>query len=398
LQILNDGNTFDNLLNLDIEKTLFDPFNYIEAIKYGLSGLFLLSVLVQLIYYFSFIFRIKRYKRYPKVKKNPISVIVCARNESENLKKHLPSILEQKHQNFEVIVVNDCSTDETEDVLGEFLKKYKNLRTTTISPDRKFTHGKKLAITVGIKAARNEWLAFTDADCKVESDQWLNRLQENFTDNTDIVLGYGGYKSRKGLLNKYIRYDTVLIAVQYISMALAGKPYMGVGRNLAYRKSLFFKNKGFATHYNLISGDDDLFVNETATGINTAIELHPESFTRSEPNTLWKGWVAQKKRHFTTASRYKGKQVFVLGFEPLSRLLFYVTFCYLLILNIFRMEVVIVGAVRFLVLFQLFKTASTRLKEKKLLIWIVIFDLISMFINFNIYLSTVSRSKKSRWK
>jgi len=295
-------------------------------------------------------------------------------------------------------VVNDCSTDETEDVLGEFLRKNKNLRTTTITPDRKFTHGKKLAITVGIKAAKHEWMVFTDADCNVESDQWLNRLQDNFTENKDIVLGYGGYKRRKGLLNKYIRYDTLLIAVQYISMAIAGKPYMGVGRNLAYRKSLFFKNKGFASHYNLLSGDDDLFVNETATKNNTAVEIHPDSFTRSEPNTSWNNWFSQKKRHLTTASRYKSKHIFVLGLEPLSRLLFYMTFVYLLSLNIFSMQVIIAGAVRFLVLFLLFTMATRRFREKKLLLMIIFFDLISLFINFNVYLSTAFRSKKSRWK
>lgn len=396
--MLIDGNIFDNLLTLYVEKTLFNPFNYIESIKYGLAGLFLLSVIIQLIYHFSYIFRINFYKRTPQLRKFPISVIVCARNEAENLKKHLPAILGQKHQNFELVVINDCSTDDTEDVLGEFLKKYKNLRTTTITPDRKFTHGKKLAITVGIKAAKNEWLVFTDADCMVESDQWLNCLQENFTDKTDIVLGYGGYKKQKGFLNKYIRYDTLLIAVQYFSMAIAGKPYMGVGRNLAYKKSLFFKNKGFAKHYNLLSGDDDLFVNETATSSNTLVELKAESFTRSEPNILWRDFFSQKKRHFTTAIRYKAKQVFILGFEPWSRLFFYVTFFYLLSLNIFLMQVAIVGAIRFIVLFLTFKMATTRLKEEKLLIWIVIFDFISLFINIKIYLSTALRRKKSRWK
>jgi glycosyltransferase involved in cell wall biosynthesis len=358
-----------------------------------------LSAVIQLIFHLSCIFRLRSYHKKEKVSVvSPVSVIICARNEEENLKKHLPSILEQKHENFEVVVVNDCSTDDTEDVLGEFLKKYKNLRTTTIAPDRKFTHGKKLAITVGIKAARNEWLVFTDADCQVESEQWLNQLQSNFTESTDIVLGYGGYKQRKGLLNRYIRYDTVLIAVQYLSMAIAGKPYMGVGRNLAYRRSLFFRKKGFASHYNLLSGDDDLFVNENATGSNTTVELHPESFTRSEPCINWREYFLQKKRHFTTATRYKAKQIFILGLEPLTRLVFYLTFVYLLCLNIFFIPTLVTGGLRILIFFLLFRFAARRFQEKNLLVWIIIFDIISLFINFNVYLSTAFRSKKSRWK
>jgi biofilm PGA synthesis N-glycosyltransferase PgaC len=284
-------------------------------------------------------------------------------------------------------------------VIGEYIMKYSHLRTTNISPDKKFTHGKKLALTVGIKAAKHEWLVFTDADCKVHSNQWLNRLQENFTDNKEIVLGYGGYFKRKGLLNAYIRYDTLVIAMQYLSFALSGMPYMGVGRNLAYRKSLFFKNKGFASHYGILSGDDDLFVNETANKSNTAVEFHPDSHTCSIPKQTWASWTKQKRRHFSTARRYKSKHIFWLGLEPLTRLLFYLTFGYLIGLNIFTIFVLSACVFRLLSQLIIIKLTMNRLREKGLLLSLVVFDIISLFINFNIYLSGVFiRSKKSRWK
>ena len=89
-------------------------------------------------------------------------------------------------------------------------------------------------------------------------------MQSNFLHQTQIILGYGKYISEPGLLNKWIRTDTTYIAMQYLAMAIKGRPYMGVGRNMAYRKSLFFERKGFASHLNLASGDDDLFVNENA--------------------------------------------------------------------------------------------------------------------------------------
>ncbi|MBN1598004.1 MAG: glycosyltransferase [Bacteroidales bacterium] len=377
---------------------MYYPAYYIEVIRYGLTTLFGLSLFIQLYYYFRFYFQVPLKRRTPQLIKYPISVIVCARNEAENLEKNLPTILNQAHENFEVIVVNDCSTDNTDNVLAELMLKYKNLRTTTITPDKKFTHGKKLAVTVGVKAAKNEWLVFTDADCAAGSDQWLNRLQENFTDSTDIVLGYGGYKRRRGLLNRYIRFDTAFIAIQYLGFALAGKPYMGVGRNLVYRKSLFFKNKGFASHYNLISGDDDLFVNETANKRNTAVEFHPESHTRSEPKITWGQWFGQKKRHVSTASRYKPKHYFLIGLEPLSRLLFYLTFCYLLCMNLFHPYILIAGGVRFLFQVIILSIGFYKLRERKLFVWMIIFDFISIFINCCIYLSTAIRSKKSRWK
>jgi len=377
---------------------VIDSLDYTQYIIYGLLSLFGFAIFVQLYFYLGILLRFVIYKRVPQLKKYPVSVIICARNEAENLQKNLPSILGQKHEDFEVIIVNDCSTDNTEEVLGVFLKKFKNLRVTAITEDKKFTHGKKLAITVGIKAAKNEWLVFTDADCFAESDQWLNRLQENFTDKSELVLAYGGYKSAKGFLNKYIRYDTVIIAIQYISFAIAGFPYMGVGRNLAYKKSLFFKNKGFASHYNLLSGDDDLFVNETANKFNTAVEIHHESFTRSEPKHTWKQWFSQKKRHYTTADRYKARHIFLLGIEHFSRILFYTTFITLLCMQVYLPYVLAAGILRLAVQLIIVKLSMNRLNERKLLLWFVIFDLLSLFINFILYLSTRFRSKKLKWK
>ncbi len=377
---------------------MYFPSHYIEYIRFTLFGLFLFTAIIQLVYYCYLYSKIASYRRSPQLKKHPISVIVCARNEAENLRNNLPFVLEQKHHDFEVIVVNDCSTDDTEDVLGDLLKKYKNLKVTNIPPDKKFTHGKKLAVTLGIKASQNEWLVFTDADCHPLSDQWLNRLQENFTDKSEIVLGLGKYSPDKGLLNSYIRYDTLVIAMQYLSYALAGKPYMGVGRNLAYRKSLFFNNKGFASHYGILSGDDDLFVNETATKQNTSVEFHPESHTTSIPKHSWGEWLTQKRRHITTANRYKPSHIFYLGLEPLTRLVFYVTFCFLVSLNIFIIPVLIVFGIRLTSQLIIIKLTMRRFNEQKLLLWTIIFDLISLFINFNIYLSGKFRRKKSRWK
>lgn len=371
---------------------------FIEYVEYFLMGLLTLSFAIQMFYYLLYYLRVVLYKRAPQLKKYPVSVIICARNEAENLEKNLPSILEQKHENFEVIVVNDCSTDHTDEVLGKFLKKYKKLRTTSISPDQKFTHGKKLAVTVGIKAAKNEWLVFTDADCRASSDQWLNRIQENFTDKKEIVLGYGGYDRQRGLLNAYIRYDTLIIAMQYFGYALGGLPYMGVGRNLAYRKSLFFNNKGFASHYGLASGDDDLFVNETATKRNVAVEYSHEAHTRSIPENKWTSWSTQKKRHFTTAGKYRSKHIFLLGFEPLSRFLFYFIFAFLMITGIYINFAAILVVVRLFFQLIIIKLVMRRLNERKLLLWVIIFDIMSLFINFNLYLATSFRSKKFRWK
>jgi len=227
---------------------------------------------IQLFYYLFFYLSVYL-RKFSETKKTvePVSIIICARNEAENLQNFLPSILEQSYPDFEVIVVNDCSEDNSYVILSNYQTKYPHLRISNVNKDPKFTHNKKFAQFIGIKAARNEILLFTDSDCKPESDKWLEGMTSHFDSKTSFVLGYGGYLSEKGFLNKYIRYDSLTIAMQYLGMAIRGLPYMGVGRNLAYRRSVFFENKGFGSHNHIVSGDDDLFVNSIANGKNTSV-------------------------------------------------------------------------------------------------------------------------------
>ncbi|MBN1159534.1 MAG: glycosyltransferase [Bacteroidales bacterium] len=365
----------------------------------ALFVIFLFAYAIQLIYYLGVYLKFVMYrKKKEKPHSQPVSVIICARNEAENLNTHLPFVLEQDYDNFEVIVVDDCSTDDTEDVLTLFRNKYPLLKTTTIRRDEKFSNGKKLALILGIKAARHDLLLFTDADCKPESNQWLRMMASNFTTDVSIVLGYGGYFPESGLLNQYIRYDTLFIALQYFSFAICKNPYMGVGRNLAYKKSLFYSGKGFSSHLHLASGDDDLYVNEHATGRNTAVEFSAESHTRSIPKQTIEKWVLQKKRHFTTSRYYKVKHKFLIVVEPFSRLLFYAGFFLLLFSEELLPFIMAAFGIRLLTQLIVIKKTMIRLNEKNLLINSLFFDFISLFVNFGLYLSNRFRPLRHQWK
>ena len=295
-----------------------------------LLALFLVAFLIQWTRYLFVYLKFPLYKP-PEVITKPqgVSVIICARNEEKNLERFLPMILDQDHPEFEVVVVNDASTDLTEEVLIKFSAKYKQLRFTSLPANGKHKRGKKLALTLGLKAASFEQVLLTDADCYPLSRQWLKRMTAGLSEEKRIVLGYGSYERRKGLLNSLIRYETVFTAIQYFSYAIKGQAYMGVGRNLAYQKSLFFENKGFASHYHLLSGDDDLFVNENATGTNTLVEFSREAFTCSLPKTTFAEWLKQKKRHISAGSHYRRSSRIKLAMEWFSRILFYVTLIWL---------------------------------------------------------------------
>ena len=355
---------------------------------------------IQLFYYLFFYLSVYlRQFSEPRVTGEPVSIIICARNEAENLQNFLPSILEQNYPDFEVIVVNDCSEDNSYVILSNFLTQYPHLRISTVNKDPKFTHNKKFAQFIGIKAARHEILLFTDSDCKPESDKWLEGMTSHFESKTSFVLGYGGYLREKGFLNMYIRYDSMVIAMQYLGMAIRGLPYMGVGRNLAYRRSVFFENKGFGSHNHIVSGDDDLFVNSIAKRKNTSVEFRYETHTRSIPCHDLNAWIIQKKRHLTTAPYYKIRDKILLITEPLTRIIFYATFIVLLSFTFLWPWVLAVFMVRLLTQFTVFALTQKKLNEPGLLGYLLFFDIFSPLINGIIYISnTRSKSGKNKWK
>ena len=359
---------------------------------------FAASFVVQMIYWWLVHARLIFHKPLSShIRKLPVSIIICARNEEENLKKNLPLILEQDYPEFEVIVVNDSSADGTEDILRDLKKEYPHLRCSSIKENIHIRRGKKLALTIGIKAANHEWVLLTDADCSPAGKDWLSVMQRNFNKQVGVVLGYGAYSRRKGLLNMFIRYDALFIAIQYIGFAIAGFPYMGVGRNLAYRKELFFRNKGFASHYELASGDDDLFINEIANKKSTKIEIRHESHTISEPKKSWKDWYYQKKRHLTTGPRYRPLTKFLLGTEIMSRILFYAGFGALLAFHILLPYILGIFIVRMLSTIVIIKLSMTRMNEKYLLLISPLLDIVLPLMHIYMVFSNYVASKRARW-
>jgi cellulose synthase/poly-beta-1,6-N-acetylglucosamine synthase-like glycosyltransferase len=332
------------------------------------------------------------------IRRFPVSVIICARDEEANLRANLPLILEQDYPEYEVVVVNDASADGTEDLLVDLQRQYSHLRTSFIRGGDHIREGKKLALTVGIKAAKHDWVLLTDADCKPGSNQWIYYMQRNFTGDNKIVLGYGGYRRRRGLVNLVSRYETFFTALQYFGITLAGHPYMGTGRNLAYRRSLFFENKGFATHYELASGDDDLFINEVARKDNTAIEIRPESFTWSDAEKTWKNWYYQKKRHLTTGPRYRFVSKLVVGLELMSRMLFYPAFIVLVASQALTVYVLGFFIFRMLLTGVIIKLGMGRLHEKYLLLPSPLLDFALPWVHLFMVFSNYVATKRARWK
>ncbi|MFD1601744.1 glycosyltransferase [Flavobacterium artemisiae] len=360
---------------------------------------FIAIVVVQLFYYLGIFGKFAFAKPQQITPKNiSVSVIVCAKNEEENVKKYIPLLAEQDYPDFEIVLIDDASSDETLEIFEEFEQKYSNIRLVKVENNEAFWGNKKYALTLGIKAAKKEYLLFTDADCYPSSKDWITAMTSQFTAEKTIVLGYGGYeKVERSFLNKIIRFETVLTAIQYFSWAKSGLPYMGVGRNLAYKKEEFFNVNGFIDHIQIRSGDDDLFINQAANKENTTISYTPESFTYSEPKKTFGEWFTQKRRHISTAEHYKFFDKMQLGLFFLSQLFFFLLVIILLSFQFEWIAVLAILATRYTVVWTVIGCSAGKLKEKDLKFWFPVVEIALILTQINIFITNIF-SKPVYWK
>jgi glycosyltransferase involved in cell wall biosynthesis len=369
-----------------------------------LSGLGL-SFLIQMIYYLVFY---SKPLRFPKKAgneqisasenaKSPVSIVICSRNESQNLAQYLPLILEQDYPLYEVIVVNDGSTDESDQVLSDLEEKYKHLYTTYIPEDSKYLSRKKLAMMVGIKAAKYDYLLFTEACCSPVGKDWISCMMRNFSDTKSIVLGFSPLKKGNSLKDRFAAYDNLIDGLRYLSFAIMNRPYSGNGRNMAYKKSLFFENKGFSKYMYLQSGEDDLFINQIATSENTAVELAPESMQLMQLEDF-KLWKEIKLCRATTQHHYKPGPVAFWRCESISRLFFGIFAIAAIVYGFWGLLLPTIAVFAFLArlttqLLVINKSAK-KLNTGRFYYLLPLFDFFQLLFDFYIYISRLKRGKK----
>lgn len=337
---------------------------------------FVLATAVQLFFWLYFFSRLafydqKKEKNEKRKEGESVSVIICARNEEANLRERLDRFLNQTDRSHEVLVVLHNSHDKSRNVLSYLHHRFKQLRVIECDDPRP---GKKIALAKGIKEARNKVLLLTDADCVPNSEKWIDKMAATMSGNTEIVLGFGPMEEAPNPLNKFIRFEAVYTAIQYLSFALAGLPYMGVGRNLAYRKSIFEKTGGFKSHEHIASGDDDLFINAVATKHNTRIQLDPDTFIYSPAKKTWRSYIRQKRRHFSTGQEYKLHHKVLLGLLAVSHFLHYILGGLIVILNFSIIFALLGYAVRMCVAMALSRAIFKKLRHPELWIWFPALD------------------------
>lgn len=327
----------------------------------------------------------------------PVTIIIAARNEAKNLTKNLGAILEQDYPNFEVIVINHQSIDDSKYVLYTYKQSFPHLKVIELEKNHHQKVGKKLPLSVGIKGAKYEHLFFTDADCMPASNQWLKTMASHFTEKKQIVIGYGPYTKTPGLLNAIIRFDTAWIGMNYLGSANRNQAYMAVGRNFGYTQSVYHGVEGFKSHYSVLSGDDDLFVQDAAKDKNYSICIEPETFCYSDAKETWEDWITQKQRHYSTSKHYKVFKKWMLGIYPLTLLTLLLSFVTLLFNDQVRWwclgAFTIVFALKWIVQGLIYK----KLKEEKFVPYLPFLE-IAYFMLLPYLFYRTERNRKGSWK
>jgi len=333
----------------------------------------------------------------------PVSVIVSIKNSQPDWKQSLQDILEQDYPAFEVIAVTDKISYTNEDELIRMKNRYPNLYTTHVPEDTKNVSRKKLALTLGIKAAKYELLLFTECDCHTRSKDWISLMSSHFSDKKTVVLGFAAFENPSGLRYNFATYDYFFSNLQMISFALFNHPYSGNGRNMAYSKKHFIKHKGFIKYRTLQQGEDDLFINEIATDENTAIELSPQSVTLTEinENTDWRQF---KLDRMSTQRFYQRGPVAFHRLEAGIRITFYtaLVFCFFSGGSYASFEdfllpgtALVCFIARFVSQLFIINKINDLLQLKKFYLELFFFDLFQPFVNLYFFMYSVLKRQEN---
>lgn len=362
-------------------------FSY-NSLSFIILIIFCISLIIQLLYHWGLFSKVAFFKKggRPKLDEElePVSIVLCARDAYEYLVELIPALLKQDYPDFEIVVVNDCSDDETEEYLKDLERQESRVKPVQLKQHLNFFNGKKFPLSMGIKSAQNDLIVLTDCNCMPVNDQWLRSMVNRYNSRTEIVIGYSPFVQKKSVLNRIMRFDSLQNGLLYLSAALNRHPYMGVGKNLSYRKELFYRNKGFISHYTTTVGDDDLFISQVANKKNTEVLIDAENAILCTTPSNFRLWMRQKSSRYSTIPKYSPRARLSLSLFYLSQFLFYASFIALLCMqpafSIANGAAFYIPILAFFFLLRfgtqlfIYYKASKRLGEKGLLPGLIVYD------------------------
>lgn len=344
-----------------------------------LGALFLVQVIIYLFVY-------GRLRNYPNpskgidVSQTGISVIIPLYDSDVTfMNERLPIFLSQTHKLYQVVVVDVTGDPEIAEQLNLMKLGWgEKLSSTRIHADKTLRISTKMALNVGIKAARYDNVVFSLPECSPRSERWAEMMARGFAGGHDVVLGYASIVPERGLASKLIRCANMALSTRWLSFAVRHKAYRGTLCNLGITKKMYFGARGF-NYLNLNMGEDDLFVMALANRHNTVATMGGSATINQK---TWGGlsWWLPRRVKLSYPYRFYPKRVkWGTGLELWSRALFFVVAIMVAAMLPFAAKMVAVGVImaRYLLVLWQMKCVARRLSERGFLSVYWIYDLVA---------------------
>lgn len=357
---------------------------------------FVACLAIQLIYYIFFLSILLNNKKEKEYDLKPISVILYVKNSELYLEKNIDYFINQKYPKFEILLVNNASSDNTDIILEKLSEKHKSLRIINVENNESFWGNKKYTYTLAIKAAKYEHLIFSEIDCKPVSENWIHEINKSFSSKKTIILGYKRLLKTSSLFNLIIRFDNLLESIKSFSFTKINSPYSADSRNYAFTKKDFYRVNGFINHIKIKNGKEDLFVKDAKQKYNSAYTLSDESFVESSKSLSFKEWFLNKKNSNLLKRHYSFKNQFLLNAFSFSKVFLYFLTIILLLIHDWKIILIIFSSY---IIFQSVITfiINRKFKETSIFYLSPILDFLLVLFQISIFISNLI-SKPPNWR
>ena len=370
----------------------------------ALSELVLLTVfgvlfLLRLLHLFLFTGRVLFRKKVDnnEAEKKPLSLILTIRNEEENLKNNLPKILSLENIDFEMVVVDDFSQDNSYLILGLLKDRYKRLTISALNQETKFST--KLALNIAIKATNNKWILTVPVSLAEVAAEWLDYISQATNNEKNVVIGYSTVARSKGFYNRLTRIENYFSYLKSTGYILNGIPFVYSVENVAFQKEKYFEIGGFGQKVTEHYANLELVINSFIRKKTTAVLFNKESSIRKTEVVKRADYFDLLKKSIRIESHLSSSKRVILFLIEFGKLLFLPIAAFVIVL-LPELWIILAGLMGFIFTPYLFiiKITQNRLNERKIFIPSLVYDLLMPYYKLFFRWHFNRRSRKNRWK
>ncbi len=368
-----------------------------HPVDWALLLLFLLLFVLYVGYLLVFILRVTLQKSSPAGKIHPMSLLITFRNEEANLKDNLPSLFENGNNAYEVVAVDNCSQDNSLDVLTSLKNEHPNLR---ISSLRQFTfHSDKMAHNIALKAACHDWVTVIPPSINVTGKEWLREISSRLDTDNQVSVGYSNIAPKSSFFNLLFRCELFFQQLKSFGFIVNRLPFVISQENVVFNKQQYFNVGGFRGKINEPFAKLELVINSFIRKAPVSLILTKETAVYRKEDITWKDYVELlKKEEIVRKHLPPGIRFLLILYEWIF--LLFAPIAVVLLVRIPEIWPVVTSMVICLIFCYLLiiKKLLLRLQEFKLFLPSFLIALILPYIKLMFRIRYIRYGRRKEWK